>query len=115
VFKYVYLVFMSGANWPSWPSTKSVTHLLHAWSQVREISNQVAPEPFRWTAEALLALQEVRVALDVATTAAAAATTTTASTRVDVGVKKEGAIGVICQAAWQIKSCSCQALTVLLV
>jgi hypothetical protein len=27
--------------------------------QVREISNQVAPEPFRWTAEALLALQEV--------------------------------------------------------
>lgn len=29
--------------------------------QVREIGNQVAPEPFRWTAEALLALQEVRV------------------------------------------------------
>lgn len=28
--------------------------------QVREIGNQVAPEPFRWTAEALLALQEVR-------------------------------------------------------
>lgn len=27
--------------------------------QVREISNQVAPEPFRWTAEGLLALQEV--------------------------------------------------------
>lgn len=27
--------------------------------QVREIGNQVAPEPFRWTAEALLALQEV--------------------------------------------------------
>eukprot|EP00983_Pelagomonas_calceolata_P112713 1159911-Pelagomonas_calceolata.AAC.13 len=26
--------------------------------QVREISNQVAPEPFRWTAEALLAIQE---------------------------------------------------------
>ncbi|KAF5832580.1 histone H3 variant [Dunaliella salina] len=25
---------------------------------VREISNQVAPEPFRWTAEALLAIQE---------------------------------------------------------
>eukprot|EP00879_Flechtneria_rotunda_P011280 GHRR01011784.1.p3 GENE.GHRR01011784.1~~GHRR01011784.1.p3 ORF type:complete len:156 (+),score=32.61 GHRR01011784.1:225-692(+) len=25
---------------------------------VREIGNQVAPEPFRWTAEALLALQE---------------------------------------------------------
>ena len=29
-------------------------------AQVREISNMVAPEPFRWTAEALLALQEVR-------------------------------------------------------
>ncbi len=28
-------------------------------AQVREISNMVAPEPFRWTAEALLALQEV--------------------------------------------------------
>lgn len=28
--------------------------------QVREIGNQIAPEPFRWTAEALLALQEVR-------------------------------------------------------
>ncbi len=27
--------------------------------QVREIGNQVTPEPFRWTAEALLALQEV--------------------------------------------------------
>ena len=27
---------------------------------VREIGNLVAPEPFRWTAEALLALQEVR-------------------------------------------------------
>jgi len=25
---------------------------------VREIANQVAPEPFRWTAEALLALQD---------------------------------------------------------
>lgn len=34
--------------------------------QVREISNQVAPEPFRWTAEALLAIQEViRLVLDV--------------------------------------------------
>ena len=29
-------------------------------SQAREITNGVAPEPFRWTAEALLALQEVR-------------------------------------------------------
>ena len=28
--------------------------------QAREITNGVAPEPFRWTAEALLALQEVR-------------------------------------------------------
>ena len=28
--------------------------------QVREISNQMLREPFRWTAEALLALQEVR-------------------------------------------------------
>ena len=27
--------------------------------QAREITNGVAPEPFRWTAEALLALQEV--------------------------------------------------------
>ena len=27
---------------------------------MREITNQVAPEPFRWTAEALLATQEVR-------------------------------------------------------
>jgi hypothetical protein len=27
--------------------------------QVREIGNQVAPEPFRWTAESMLALQEV--------------------------------------------------------
>jgi len=25
---------------------------------VREISNQVAPEPFRWTAESMLAIQE---------------------------------------------------------
>lgn len=31
------------------------THMM----QVREIGNQVAPEPFRWTGEALLALQEV--------------------------------------------------------
>lgn len=31
-------------------------------AQVREIGNQVTPEPFRWTAEALLALQEVRTA-----------------------------------------------------
>lgn len=30
--------------------------------QCREITNNVAPEPFRWTAEALLALQEVRSA-----------------------------------------------------
>ena len=30
----------------------------HPLSQVREIGNQVAPEPFHWTAEALLALQE---------------------------------------------------------
>ncbi len=28
---------------------------------VREITNVFAPEPFRWTAEGLLALQEVRV------------------------------------------------------
>lgn len=28
--------------------------------QVREISNSMLREPFRWTAEALLALQEVR-------------------------------------------------------
>lgn len=27
----------------------------------REITNAVAPEPFRWTAEALTALQEVRI------------------------------------------------------
>ena len=27
--------------------------------QVRELTNDVAPEPFRWTAEGLLALQEV--------------------------------------------------------
>jgi histone H3/H4 len=31
---------------------------LPACLQCREITNQVAPEPFRWTAEALLALQE---------------------------------------------------------
>lgn len=35
------------------------TYIL-AHEQVREISNMVAPEPFRWTAEGLLALQEVR-------------------------------------------------------
>ena len=29
-------------------------------AQCREITNNIAPEPFRWTAEALLALQEVR-------------------------------------------------------
>eukprot|EP00891_Asterochloris_glomerata_P005473 jgi/Astpho2/5473/Aster-07813 len=29
----------------------------------REITNEVAPEPFRWTGEALLALQEVSAAL----------------------------------------------------
>jgi hypothetical protein len=29
--------------------------------QVREIANRIAPEPFRWTAEGLLALQEVRI------------------------------------------------------
>ncbi len=29
-------------------------------AQVRELTNMVAPEPFRWTAEALLATQEVR-------------------------------------------------------
>ena len=28
--------------------------------QVREITNEMAPEPFRWTAEGLLAMQEVR-------------------------------------------------------
>ncbi|MFB6197241.1 MAG: hypothetical protein ABEI52_03075 [Halobacteriaceae archaeon] len=28
------------------------------FAQVREISNQVAPEPFRWAADALLAVQE---------------------------------------------------------
>lgn len=28
-------------------------------TQVKEISNQMAPEPFRWTAEAMLAMQEV--------------------------------------------------------
>ena len=27
--------------------------------QVREITNELAPEPFRWTAEGLLAMQEV--------------------------------------------------------
>ena len=27
--------------------------------QCREITNMFAPEPFRWTAEALLAMQEV--------------------------------------------------------
>ena len=31
-------------------------------AQCREITNGVAPEPFRWTAEALLAMQEVRTA-----------------------------------------------------
>ena len=31
---------------------------------MREITNQVAPEPFRWTAEALLATQEVRSGID---------------------------------------------------
>ena len=31
---------------------------LHPTPQAREITNGVAPEPFRWTAEALLALQE---------------------------------------------------------
>lgn len=30
--------------------------------QVREISNAVSPEPFRWTAEGILALQEVSTA-----------------------------------------------------
>jgi histone H3 len=34
---------------------------MHAILQVREISNQVAPEPFRWTGEGLLALQEVGI------------------------------------------------------
>lgn len=29
--------------------------------QVRELTNDVAPEPFRWTAEGLLALQEVNI------------------------------------------------------
>ena len=29
---------------------------------VREISNLVSPEPFRWTVEALIAVQEVRTA-----------------------------------------------------
>ena len=37
------------------------SHILsHLTTQAREITNGVAPEPFRWTAEALLALQEVR-------------------------------------------------------
>jgi len=31
--------------------------------QVREIANNLTPEPYRWTAEALLALQEVRGSL----------------------------------------------------
>jgi histone H3/H4 len=38
------------------PSKHSPTTL--RLSQAREITNGVAPEPFRWTAEALLALQE---------------------------------------------------------
>jgi hypothetical protein len=40
-------------------------------AQVREIGNQVTPEPFRWTAEALLALQEVRNATIHSTASAA--------------------------------------------
>ena len=36
----------------------SVTWSTHRMAQVREISNGMSPEPFRWTAEALLALQE---------------------------------------------------------
>lgn len=32
-------------------------------TQVRETSNNLTPEPFRWTAESLLALQEVRILL----------------------------------------------------
>jgi histone H3 len=40
-------------------SPKKTPLLLHLHSpQAREITNGVAPEPFRWTAEALLALQE---------------------------------------------------------
>ena len=41
------------------PSRREHTYRLMC-VQVREITNQVAPEPFRWTAEALLATQEVR-------------------------------------------------------
>lgn len=37
-------------------------------AQVREIGNKVAPEPFRWTADALLALQEVRGAVGASLT-----------------------------------------------
>ena len=30
---------------------------------MREITNELAPEPFRWTAEGLLAMQEVSICL----------------------------------------------------
>lgn len=33
----------------------------HSLPQVREIANKLSPEPYRWTAEGLLALQEARV------------------------------------------------------
>ncbi|GAX77127.1 hypothetical protein CEUSTIGMA_g4573.t1 [Chlamydomonas eustigma] len=39
-------------------STELLVRKLPFSRLVREISNMVAPEPFRWTAEALLALQE---------------------------------------------------------
>lgn len=39
-------------------STELLIRKLPFHRLVREISNSVAPEPFRWTAEALLALQE---------------------------------------------------------
>jgi hypothetical protein len=41
-----------------------------AGAQCREITNGIAPEPFRWTAEALLAMQEVSLSADEALLAA---------------------------------------------
>lgn len=38
---------------------ESAADSLSCLVQVRELTNDVAPEPFRWTAEGLLALQEV--------------------------------------------------------
>jgi len=44
--------------------TKSIAAEWASPLQAREITNSFAPEPFRWTAEALLALQEVSSSLN---------------------------------------------------